>query len=114
MDIDLKLRAWQHHAIDFVQSLSADDLYNLWLAGGAVLAAVLAWISYRIMRKALGHVQFRNTWYNPHQFEELLKMIDEDNRRGNRVMRRDEVQLLRQEQLGTRRGGVSDRAKGYF
>lgn len=112
MDIDLKLAQWQKQATQALQSLSSEDLYNLWLVAGAVLFAVLAWVSYRIMRKALGHQQFRGTWHNENEIEVLVKMIDEDCQRGNRVMRHDEMSLLRKWRFGSNK--AIGHGKGYF
>lgn len=112
MDIDLKLAEWQKQVTQAVQTLSPEDLYNLWLAGGLVLFLALSWFSYRTMRKALGHVQFRGTWYNEQAAEQLVKMIDEDCQRGNRVMRHDEMSLLRKWRFGSEK--AIRHGKGYF
>lgn len=114
MDIDLKIAEWQKQATQAVQSLSPDELYNLWLAGGAVLFLALAWVSYRIMRKALGHVQFRGTWYDAFQAEVLVKSIDEDCQKGNRVMRHDEMSLLRRWRFGNDKTMFRHNSKSYF
>ncbi len=113
MDLDLRLQALQRQAVSLVQALTPDQLYTVWLWAGVVLFAALAWVCHRIMRKALGHRKFRGTWFNEEQYETLLKMIDEDCRRGNRVMRHDEMALLRQHRFGGDLG-ISDRVRGYF
>ena len=103
----------QLKAMEVWQSLTPEDFYNAWLASGVVLFLALAWISYRIMRKALGHTKFRGTWYNEHQFEELIRMIDEDVKCGNRVMKADEMRAVRKWRFGSEKS-ISDRASGYF
>ena len=113
MDLTALLARAQEKAADVLASLTLDDLYNAWLAGGVVLLVVLGWVSHRIMRRALGHTLFRGTWYDETQFETLVKMIDEDVKRGNRVMKNDEMRLIRKWQYGSGKS-ISDRAKGYF
>ena len=103
----------QARLADFWQSLTPDDFYKAWLAGGAVLFIVLGWVSYRIMRRALGYTLFRGTWYDEQQFETYIKMIDEDVKRGNRVMKADEMRAIRRWRFADDRS-ISDRAKGYF
>jgi hypothetical protein len=113
MQIDLWLSQMPAKVIALWHGLTPDDHYNLWLAGGAVWFIFLAWVSSRIMRKALGHKKFRGTWYNVEQYETLIKMIDEDSTRGNRVMKADEMKELRIWRFGTAKN-ISSRAKGYF
>lgn len=103
----------QLKVIEAWNSLTPDDVYNAWMAGGGVMFLVLGWVSYRIMRRALGHTKFRGTWYDANQFETLIKMIDEDVKRGNRVMKSDEMRALRRWRFADSRS-ISDRAKGYF
>lgn len=100
MQIDLILLNWKTKAIQLIQSITYDDWYKLWVASGVVLCLVLAWLSHRIIRKALGHTQFRGTWYNEKQLAELIQIIDEDCKRGYRVMRHDEMALLRRWRFG--------------
>lgn len=59
------------------------------------------WFSHRVIRRLLGHVKFRGTWYNEEAVAQLVKMIDEDSQRGNRVMRHDEMSLLRKWRFGS-------------
>ncbi|MDP2824278.1 MAG: hypothetical protein Q8O52_16565 [Sulfuritalea sp.] len=79
----------QIKAAESFDSLTPDDFYNIWLAGGVVLLLFVVWLSHRIMRKAFGHVQFRWTWYTEDQWETMIKMIDEDSKPGYRVMQHD-------------------------
>jgi hypothetical protein len=115
MNIDLQ--AWQKIAelkvIAWWNSLTYDDFYNAWLVVGVVLFLFLAWLSHLIMRKTLGHRKFRGTWYNVEQYETLIKMIDEDSTRGNRVMKADEMKELRIWRFGSAKN-ISSRTKGYF
>jgi hypothetical protein len=116
MNVDFQ--AWQKIAelkvSSWWQSLTPDDFYNAWVASGVVWFLFLFWVCHRIMRKALGHVLYRGTWYNAEQFETLVKMIDEDCERGNRVMKHDEMQVLRRWRFGSSKG-ISDGVKGgYF
>ena len=113
MNIDLWFAQAQGKAIALWHGLTPTDHYNLWAASGGVLFLVLLWFSHLVMRKALGHRKFRSTWYNEQQFETLIKMIDEDSARGNRVMRSDEMDALRVWRFGSSKN-ISARAKGYF
>lgn len=100
MEFDLMWQQLKAFALQLFHSMTYDEWYNLWLAGGVVMLVGLAWLANRIMRKALGHTQFRGTWYDERQFAELIQMIDEDCNRGNRVMRHDEMLLLRRWRFG--------------
>ena len=94
-------------------SLSGDQLYVLWLVGGVVWFGFSVWLAHVVIRGALGHVRFRGTWYDARQFQTLLLSIQEDVHRGNRVMRHDEMALLRRWRFGSARG-LSDGVKGIF
>lgn len=113
MDIDLWLWKTRHAALQAWESLGPEALYNLWVASGVVLFTALAWFSHRVMRKALGHTLFRGTWYNEAQYETLIKMIDEDSARGNRVMRADESEALHVWRFG-KKSGIRHDPKSYF
>jgi hypothetical protein len=113
MDLNLFVAQSQAKLSSWWQLLSLDDRNSLWAAGGVVLLLVWLWFAFLGIRKACGHKRFRGTWFNEEQFEALIKMIDEDSNRGNRVMRNDEMQLLRRWRFGSAKS-VSDRAKGYF
>ncbi len=76
MDMTALLARTQLKAAEMMASLTPDDLYHAWMGGGVVMFFVLGWVSYRIMRRALGHTKFRGTWYNAEQFETLIKMIE--------------------------------------
>lgn len=113
MNLDLLLQEWQGRALAWWSSMGSDGPYYVWLAGGVVLFLAWAWFVHRLMRKLLGYRNFRGTWYNEEQFEILVKFIDEDNHKGHRVMRHDEMQLLRHWKYGTAKTGVSDHVSGY-
>ena len=114
MSIESWLAQWQSKAMHSWQSLSPDELYYLWAGSGALILLLCLWVSYRVMRKAFGHHKFRGTWFNEQQFETLITMIDEDVKRGNRVMKHDEMHLLRRWRFGSGKS-ISDGAKGgYF
>ncbi|MDO8262147.1 MAG: hypothetical protein Q7T21_02870 [Gallionella sp.] len=113
MHLDVWLAQRQAQALAIWQGLTPEDFYNLWLAGGVLWFGFLFWLSTRIMRKALGHVLFRGTWYNAAQWEVMIKMIDEDNQRGHRVMKHDEMNALRIWRFGSAKT-ISGGAKGYF
>lgn len=100
-------------AIDYWKSLGPLGPYYLWLFSGA--AGFLLWlvISYRIMRKLMGHRRFRGTWYNAHQFQQLVNILNEDQESGRRVMQHDEIELLRQWKYGIKGGIGFDKASGY-
>lgn len=84
----------------WARSMSYDDPYLLWAGSGILLFLGLLWLSSRIMRKALGHVQFCGTWFNDVQFGELIRTIDEDCKSGHGLMRHDEMALLRRWRFG--------------
>ncbi len=114
MSVELWLAQWQAKWLHFVESLSPSDRYYLWAGSGAMILLLCLWVSYRVMRKAFGHRKFRGTWLDEQQFEALITMIDEDSKRGSRVMKHDEMQLLRKWRFGSAKS-ISDRAKGgYF
>ncbi len=100
-------------SLAWLDTFGANGRYYAWLTLGLLALLFWVWLAHRVMRKLLGHRQFRGTWYNEEQFQHLLKLLDEDCAKGLRVMRHDELKLLRQWSLGTTRG-ISDGAKGYF
>lgn len=104
MHVDLWLQQAQNWVLTRYHGLTYDELYNIWAISGAILLLIWLYVSYGIIRRALGHRKFRGTWYNEHEFEQLLKMIHEDNERGHRVMRLDEMQLLRKWVFGNAKG----------
>lgn len=67
----------------------------LWLGAGSLLLVVWLWWSYKLIRRTLGHVQFRDRWLDEQQVRTLIKTIHEDAQRGNRAMKDDELNLLR-------------------
>lgn len=114
-DIELWWQRGTQSALAWWQSLGADGPYYLWLGLG--IAGLLAWlfISHRVIRRLLGHRKFRGTWYNEQQFEVLLKVLQEDQQSGRRVMRHDELRLLRQWQFGgSGEGMFGQQANSYF
>lgn len=113
MHVDLWLAQRQAQALAIWQGLTPEDFYNLWLAGGVVWFLFLVWLSHRVIRLSLGHIRFRGTWYSAAQWEAMIKMIDEDNNSGRRVMRKDEMDALRMWRFGSNKT-ISGGAKGYF
>ena len=93
--------------------VTPDQWYTLWVAGGGALFLLWGWWAYGLLRRAAGHVKFRGTWYDHEQFETLIKMIDEDSTRGNRVMQHDEMALLRKWRFGTDKT-IQHQAGSYF
>lgn len=114
MDIDLRIQGWYRDALQLVQEISPETAYNVWLGSGVLLAVLWAWWGYNTMRKACGHIRFRGTWYNAEQAEELLQMIDEDCKRGARVMRHDEMALLRRWRFGDSKPMFNHNPSSYF
>ncbi len=95
-----------HRFVAWYQA-GGDGPQLLWWSSGFFFFAALALIYHWLLRKILRHRKFRGTWYSERQFEVLLLQIREDQEKGNRVMRADEIQLLREFELGTRRGYIS-------
>jgi hypothetical protein len=117
MDLRFHLDEWQGRALDWYDSLGPWVPYFVKVACGVLFLIAFTWFVYRAARKLLGHRCFRGTWYNGKQFQELLKIIDEDCTRGNRVMKHDEMKLLRQWRLGGSGEGLADKISstgGYF
>lgn len=92
--------------------LTPDQLHGIWIAAGAVLFISWVWWSYGFIRRCAGHIKFRGTWYNAEQHQALLKMIDEDNAKGFRVMKHDEMALLRKWKMGDTKT-YSTKKSGY-
>lgn len=113
MHVDLWIQQAQFDVLAWWKSLGPDGLYYVWLVGGVLFFVAWAWWSHRFIRKLLGHSRFRGSWYNAEQMEVLVKMIDEDNAKGLRVMKHDEMRLLRTWRFG-REGIGMDRGAGYF
>lgn len=88
--------------------------WNLWAAGGVLLLLLWGWWAHRMVRRALGYRRFRGTWYTQEQWEVLIKMIDEDNASGHRVMQHDEIEILREWRTGSKAGVGFDRSSGYL
>lgn len=78
--------------------------HKLWFYGGMAILLAILLFAYYLIRKLLGHRKFRGTWYNEQQWQALLKMTCEDQERGNRVLHRDEIKLLRKWELGRTKG----------
>ena len=114
MDLEYTIRTAPQKVAEWWEAIPYEDKYNLWLLVGVLL--FLAWLrlSYRVIRKALGHLYFRGTWYNAEQTEVLVKMLDEDCARGNRVMRADEMRVLRMWRFGREGGVLTPRKGSYF
>lgn len=87
-------------SLSWWSSLVLEDQRTIWMVGGVVFALFCGWFGNRVMRWSFGHRKFRGTWYGPEQFEALLVMIEEDLQRGHRVMRHDEMRLLRLHKFG--------------
>ncbi len=90
--LDAALRSW--HALGY------ELRYGIWLGVGLLVLAVMLISSYYLLRRLAGHHKFRGTWYSASQFAQLLNMLREDHRKGHRVMRPDELKLLRHEMFG--------------
>lgn len=87
----------------------------VWYASGGFMLLTILGIWYPFFRRGLGHTKFRGTWYTETQFEQLLLMLKEDQESGRRVMRRDEIDLLRSVNLGEYGGlGFDQVKKGYW
>ena len=82
--------------------------HNLWLFGFCVFVVFGLMVSYYVYRKAAGYRKFRGTWYDEQQWQQLLKITYDDQQRGHRVMRHDEIKLLRKWELGRTKGFGSD------
>lgn len=94
------------------EAFTYDVLYAMWSVSGVILFLVWAVWSYNLMRRIMGHVKFRGTWYSGKQLEAFIKMLDEDCSTGRRVMQYDEMSLLRQWKYGdTKTYGV--KMKGF-
>lgn len=88
--------------------------YYLWLASGGVGLMLWLWASHALMRKLLGHRKFRGTWFDRDQLQDLVNILHEDQASGRRVMRRDEILLLREWTQGKGYRGLGfDRKNGY-
>lgn len=89
--------------------------YNLWIASGVLGLILWAWISHRIIRKALGYRKFRGAWLNEEQFQELIYILDEDLQSGRRVMQHDETDLLNEWKYGGKIKNLYGKARhGYW
>ena len=100
-------------AFGLLDRLSPVDLYNIWLASGVVMFLVIGWWSIGRMRRAFGHHKFRGTWFSETAWSTMIKMIDEDCQKGNRVMRADEMAALRKWRFGDTKV-ISSGKSGYF
>jgi len=94
--------------------LGAESLYYIWMAAGAMGLVAWALFAHRAIRRIAGHRKFRGTWYSPAAWEGLLNILDEDQRSGNRVMRFDEIKLLREWRQGSEQGIGFDGRNSYF
>jgi hypothetical protein len=93
--------------------LLQQERFMVWCALGLVGGACVAWMSHRLFRRLLGHTLFRGTWYDARQSEALVKQIDADIVGGGRVMRRDEMRLIRRWRFG-RDTALRHRSGSYF
>ena len=98
---------------DVVNAVTLEQWYWVWLIGGAVWFIGCGYALYVRIRVGLGHVKFRGTWLDSDQHAELVAMIDEDSKRGNRVMRHDEMSLLRRWRFGSDKV-IMHKAGSYF
>lgn len=99
--------------LGFWYQLDHATRYNIWLSLGAAGLLTYLYVCYRLIRWILGHQRFRGTWYTPHQMQQLVNILDEDQASGRRVMQHDEIRLLRQWKYGTGSGLGFDRADGF-
>ena len=112
MELRYLFDEWRQRLFDWYDSLGPWGPYYAKAVGAVLFLIAFAWLVYRIARRLLGHRRFRGTWYDEKQFQELLKMIDEDCARGHRVMKHDEMKLLRQWRLGGSGEGLADKVSG--
>jgi len=94
--------------------LGANGLWYLWFGAGVLGAVCFLVFAYWLIRRLLGHRKWRGTWYSASQFAELVQILWEDQCRGHRVMRHDEIKLLRKWQTGSVKGLGFDRIAGYY
>lgn len=101
-------------AADWWHSLGYAAHYYMWLGSGVVGFLVWLYFGHMLMRKLLGHRKWRGTWYNEHQYQELINILFEDQASGRRVMRHDEISALRDWTQGERFRGLGlDKSDGY-
>lgn len=111
-DIEALILTYFPHLANWREVFTYDVLYAMWIVSGVILFLVWAVLSYNFMRRTMGHVKFRGTWYSGEQLEVFIKMLDEDCSSGRRVMQYDEMSLLRQWKYGdTKTYGV--KMKGF-
>ncbi len=89
-------------------------LWYLWFGSGVLGAIFFVAFAYWLIHRLLGHRKWRGTWYSERQFAELVQILWEDQCRGHRVMRHDEIKLLRKWQTGSAQGVGFDRIAGYY
>ena len=70
-----------------------DAAYWLWLSCGFAGIIAYCWISYRLIRRLLGHRRFRKSWYTEAEYRQLLQEIRADYRRGL-PLHDDELQAI--------------------
>ncbi|MDO9243886.1 MAG: hypothetical protein Q7U32_08780 [Rhodocyclaceae bacterium] len=92
----------------WLQSLEPETFRRVWLTVGAIGLSIWLFAAYRFVRFALRHRKWRGTWFNPKQYQELVNMLSEDQSSGRRVMQYDEIQLLREWQLGNHYKGLGN------
>lgn len=108
------IASWLNEAAQLWQSLGHETQYWLWGALGVLLLLLIFVPGYYLLRHLAGHRKFRGNWYNAEQFQALLEVLMEDHRNGTRVMRYDELKLLRAEMLGPGFKPLFDSAHGGY
>jgi hypothetical protein len=95
-------------------SLDPNTFRTLWIAIGVIGLSIWIYAAYRLARFALFHRRFRGTWYTPEQYQALVNILSEDQNSGRRVMQHDEINLLREWQLGKHYKGLGNDKRNEY
>jgi hypothetical protein len=95
------------------RSLGDAGPYYVWLISGVVGLLVWFYVAHLVLRRLLGHTKWRDSWYTEAQMQELINILAEDQSSGHRVMRHDEIELLRRWRTGDSSGLGLDRRNLY-
>lgn len=97
-----------------LHELTQSYAFEIWLGVGVVGLIAWGYFSHLLIRKLLGHRKWRGTWYTEFELQELVNILWEDQASGHRVMRRDEIELLREWTQGKDYKGLGlDTRDGY-